>query len=1077
MKKHCVELESAASGHDLERKEILLELKDTIKERDDLSVKVSELASDIDKLESERGKHGDDIDDSERDVDLTEDEVIDHGCQDAPVEAAQSEHIAEGFPEGNFTASKIMSKLSETVNNIEESFMALDCTVGDRNSSKVGEESFAEEGPGNQTMVSVEMVSEIKCQLLFLQDHLGKMDAELRCKKQEIADLKLKLEEENADRLVKETEKKMEQKYKSEMAIVTRKMKEDMASNLQALEERMLMEGEKRRNEEYECQRLNYESKINELEVQLQGRATVSPKMVIISEAAEKEPTESPEMDMDISMDHTIMSGMGSAMDFTCMTNKNSPAVAGSSSSLEVQLLQSDLQDAKDTAERYKARGDELEEEVEGLKKAVQDLKENCSSQAASQEDDRKQLEQDLKECKDTAETYRGKCETMEKELEKVQNFADSLQEKLNIESEENIKAKERLQNELCEAKTMAESFKIRCDDLGKELEHLNLTLGGVSDQLQIEKTDGMAIQEKLQEMTDLANSYKLKCEELDKDLNELRKTSETEQNSQRMQLEEQLNAATGMADHYKVSCEELGSELEAHKNVLEQMKQEQDVHQEASNEKAEKLAVENNNLRDAAKLNMEKIEEMEKEIKSFHAKVAESSEANARLTQTKLELEAEKVSMEANLKTKINHLQELQKNHEEMYQKLCKDLSDFEQKAEVAKSEQEKLKSDHIVAISELEERLQEASSERNSLLQEKEKLSDEYNNLAFELEKFKVEENKKMTLLENEKSELREMLKQIQTKDLQESDSLQEKFSEDEIVTDLEARVAQLTSLNDGLQTEGDRLRMRNDAMADEFEKERAALAAKVAEGEEELQRLSAFSEEVILAKETAATDLESAEANLQKVAGDLAQVQKQLEEKARLLAKLESEGVQRSKELEENLQTLQDEHKATVDRLEADVVMHQSTRTDMMEANSKLTKELEAMRTENESLGGRLREAQLRADAQTGQAESEAAATREVRARLILAEEEQEKLSTRVQELQADLDNRERELSSVRSRHQDEDNLNENQLSLQLASKEAEIKELQSYMEKVKVSVYCTVQFNVVFIYTYKICHASL
>merc|ERR1719319_1987179 len=155
------------------------------------------------------------------------------------------------------TQLSLMDKLSATLNTIDESFFSARDEMEETLKSP-GIDFNLTANPMNQTMVPMEVVEAIKAQLLALQDQLIAFNPEqLKNSQIQVEELKkeLQLSEEKAKEVSIKVEKDLKQKHKTEISIITNKMREEINFNMPALEEKIREEVVTKKKLTSTCQR------------------------------------------------------------------------------------------------------------------------------------------------------------------------------------------------------------------------------------------------------------------------------------------------------------------------------------------------------------------------------------------------------------------------------------------------------------------------------------------------------------------------------------------------------------------------------------------------------------------------------------------------------------------------------------------------------------------------------------------------------------------------------------------------------------------------------------------------------
>jgi len=285
----------------------------------------------------------------------------------------------------NDERSIMISKLSATLNNIEESFIAVDD----------GNKTCQEESPGNSTIASaanttfgvpLEVVEEMKNQLLCLQQQLINFSPEeFERKVAEIEELKLlnnnlneelckvvneKLDDKNnAKKHLEETEEALKVKHRAEIAIISTKMQEEMNFNIPALEERIRVECEEKYEEGMRSARIKFEEDLRQRDDELkETKSTISNLQDELRKSREEMKSVADTMSSqenttlgilpgrgveslyttaqeEISFDNTLGSGSMN------MTMENTVFSAGIGDSLQVQMLKGEVEMLKNSLE------------------------------------------------------------------------------------------------------------------------------------------------------------------------------------------------------------------------------------------------------------------------------------------------------------------------------------------------------------------------------------------------------------------------------------------------------------------------------------------------------------------------------------------------------------------------------------------------------------------------------------------------------------------------------------------------------------------------------------------------------
>ena len=285
----------------------------------------------------------------------------------------------------NDERSIMISKLSATLNNIEESFIAVD----------EGNKTCQEESPGNATIASVanttfgvplEVVEEMKNQLLCLQQQLVNFSPEeFERKVAEIKELKslnnnlneemCKLEKEKLNdkndvkKQLEETEEALKVKHRAEIAIISTKMQEEMNFNIPALEERVRVECEEKYEEGMRSARIKFEEDLRQRDDELkETKITISNLEEELRKSREETQSLTDTMSSqknttlgilpgkrveslyttaqeEISFDNTLGSGSMN------MTMENTVFSAGIGDSLQVQMLKGEVEMLKNSLE------------------------------------------------------------------------------------------------------------------------------------------------------------------------------------------------------------------------------------------------------------------------------------------------------------------------------------------------------------------------------------------------------------------------------------------------------------------------------------------------------------------------------------------------------------------------------------------------------------------------------------------------------------------------------------------------------------------------------------------------------
>ena len=400
--------------------------------------------------------------------------------------------LEEQLESGMDDKKTMLEKLSATLTCIEESFVG----VPD------GECSITEEtvSGGNVTIsgtgITIDTVMEIKNQLLALQEELiqlKKIDPEeLKAKEAAIIELKKQNEELNSrlssiksaedsspqdqisvSKIHEEYEDKMEElkkKHQAEIAIITSKMKEDMKTNLEALEEKL--------KEEYKADNLTATAESSE-------------------ELPTAEVSGSIFTDCDISMDETVTNiGGNFGLPVTNLVGDNlgaELAMADSAADLNSQL--EEVQDQKK----------HLEAKIEELQQALDDARSHSTVKEAL-EKDKMILEAKIQELELLTQSSSALTIQLEQDKQVLESKMNELQQEVHV-SRSFSTDNETLRNDknVLEAKI-------------EELEQLIQTSSTRSIQLEEEKQD---LESKIQELQQAVEASRLLCIENEALLND----------------------------------------------------------------------------------------------------------------------------------------------------------------------------------------------------------------------------------------------------------------------------------------------------------------------------------------------------------------------------------------------------------------------------------------------------------------------------------------------------------------------------------------------------------------------------
>merc|ERR1719319_957111 len=225
----------------------------------------------------------------------------------------------------------------------------------------------------------MEVVEAIKAQLLALQDQLIAFNPEqLKASQIQVEELKkeLQLSEEKAKEEGIKLEKDLKQKHKTEISILTNKMREEINFNMPALEEKIREEVTSKKNEEMKEIRTQYEGQLGGLQIQLKSvtenyemaKSLAAGPLNTPDESINLPKTQSHDFsisnmttneNIEMSFDET-MGSMSMSMIQNQMIPGKSNSFAGEQDSLQVQMLKGELEQAREALEAREAEIEEI---------------------------------------------------------------------------------------------------------------------------------------------------------------------------------------------------------------------------------------------------------------------------------------------------------------------------------------------------------------------------------------------------------------------------------------------------------------------------------------------------------------------------------------------------------------------------------------------------------------------------------------------------------------------------------------------------------------------------------------------